>query len=240
MKFYNLKVNRRINKEWRVILPPSEDNTLQVTNKLSSEEKLDLNRPINFGLINTESDRSLRNETPFQVDLIYWKDDIMLGASKPEGKVFAIVSSKLRKILEKYKLPSHVFYTTNIYCGETQTSSTDYYLLFIYDRIQNYTDYSKSEFTYIDWNTKEVIKKEYGTFESAEEYGKVSVNYFRNKDIRIYVTRKFLTVDYDIIWGIPNTLFVNEHIKKTIEASDIYGVKFTPIKNHEIVPVSEW
>jgi len=240
MNFYKLKINRRVNKEWAVILPPMEDNSLQVTNKLNKQQELVLNSPINMGLMNRQSDETLRKEIPFQADLLYWLDDITLGASKPEGGAYVIVSSKLKHILEKFKLPPHMFYPTNIYCSEIQESSMDYFLLFIYGNIRDYTNFSKSEYTYINWNTDEVVKKEYGAFKNADEYGKISVDFFRNKDIKIHISRRFFTVDFDIMWGIPNTIFINEKVKAVIESINLFAIKMPSYKSFEIVPFSEW
>jgi len=240
MKYFELQINRRINKEWAIVLPPMEDKAVQITTNLTRQKMLVLNSPINMGLMNRQSDQALRNEIPFQADLLYWLDDITLGASKPEGGTYVIVSSRLKSIIEEFKLPPHEFYPTDIYCSEIQTSSIDYYLLFIYGNIQDATNFEKSEYTYIDWNTDEILKKVSGAFKNVEEYGKTSVDFFRNKDIKINISKRFFTVDYDVMWGYANCLRINENLKNVIEKENLLGIKFKLHKGFEIVPFSEW
>jgi len=240
MKYFELQIDWRANKEWGVILPPMEDNALQITNKLTLQKELLLIRPINMGLMNRQSDETLRKEIPFQTDSLYWLDDITLGASKPDGGVYLIISSRLKNIIEKFRLPPHKFYPTDIYCSEIQASSIDYYLLFIYGNIKDATNFEKSEYTYLDWNTGEVIRKISGAFKNAEEYGSTSVDYFRNRDIKIQISKRFFTVDYDIMWGYANCLRTTENLKNAIEKENLLGIKFKLHKDFEIVPFSEY
>jgi len=240
MKYYRLKTNFKENKEWQAILPPIENQALQITAKLGRQERLDINRSINMGLYNRQSDDAQKKETPFKADLIYWRDDITLGVTKPELGAYVIISSKLKVILEQFSLPRHKFYKVNLYCAEIQKSSMDFYLLFIYGYISNHTNFKKSEYTYSDLKTYEILKKEYGAFNEKLSFSNKMKDFLRNKDILIKITRRFFTVDYDIMWGIANQLWVNEKVKEVIENNNLYGVELSVFKDFEIVPSSEY
>jgi len=242
MNFFRLKVDRRLNKEWRVILPPVEDKMLQLINIFNRGEKPIINRPINMGLINTNSEKSQRKEIPFNVDLLYWLDDFMLGTSVPDG-AYIIVSSKLKKIIEKFNLPDHQFYRLNLYCTDYQEESQDYYLLYIFGNIHQFTNFPLSEYTYYYVYTDEVIKIETGGFKDADTFFKARTalsnqleNKLDKKRASIKITKRVFTEDYDVMWGVANHLTINERIKTVIDNANLNGVDLRPFKFYEIIP----
>ena len=49
-------------------------------------------------------------------------------------------------------------------------------------------------------------------------------------NIYIKIKERILNVQHNIMWGIPNFLFITEELKNTIEAANLLGVECSPSK----------
>jgi len=235
-----LTINNNSNWEWRAVLHKNEDSRLGVIETINSDLELVIsNEPIKMYLINVQSVKHDRKEKPFEADLVYWLDDITLNAATPSIGACLIVSNALKSIIEQFSLPHHRFYPVNLINSEDTSQFQRYYLLHILGSIIDNTNYLKSEYSYRLKGSKEVLKKETGTFDSYESYSKAERLSRKENNIFIEVSKRVLTVEYDIVWGIINHLRINTKVKNAIENSDLKGLRISPFSDYDIILPSE-
>lgn len=147
-KVYNLEVDNQKYWEWRIVLSEKEDKRFNVIENLDNNKQILVpeTEKIRLFLINLE-EKSLRKEKSFQSDIIYWTDDITLGAFSPSNGI--IISKRLKKILTSYSLPHHYIYPVEIINAETLETNYDYYLLQVLGNINEITNFKESIYIYI-------------------------------------------------------------------------------------------
>lgn len=241
MTFYRVQLGDQNNLEWRAILKKEEDEKHGVIRTLNAGNKLLLEQPINMELVNVYLKEEQKEDNPFDLDLIYWKDDLMLEAFKPKGVSCVIVSQKFKELLSKYNFHDHAFYPIHLYSSD-QSTFKEYFLLQIFDKWLQYVNYQESEFTLKDVRTRKIVDQinENHDFYDLDGYVDRKSMYLRNDSLLLEFSKAILTVDYDVLWAIMNELHVNDVVKNDIENSRIQGIELTPIKSPEYVLKSEF
>lgn len=142
-KIYNLKLDSQKYWEWRIVLSEKENKRFNVIENLDNNKQILVpeTEKIRLFLINLK-EKSLRKEKPFQSDIIYWTDDITLGAFSPSNRI--IISKRFKKNLNSYSLPHHYIYPVEIINAETLETNHDYYLLQVLGNINEITNFKKS------------------------------------------------------------------------------------------------
>ena len=110
MKLFELGKESRTNWEWNALLLTEENSRLDLIKKFKNNEFLNIEEPIQMLMVNVQSIKSDRKEVPFKTDIIYFGNDITYGAFSPRMSCYMIVSQRLKKILENFKLPPHQYY----------------------------------------------------------------------------------------------------------------------------------
>lgn len=241
MDLFKLSRDFKTNKEWNAILKKPQDEKLNLSSCFANGLQLDLlgQEGVEMELINSRSVKTERTGKLLEADLIYWTDDITLNAFKPSGACYAIVSERLKRLLEEFNFHDHYYYPivfTNI---ESNKKHKQYYILHVVSAFDSFTDYSKCTYEYYSYNTKAIIKTEVGSFNSLDELGIESNKAFNEDGVRLTIIERVLDVDYDLIWGISSILYVNNKIKLAVESSDLKGISLTPLKSPKIVLKSE-
>lgn len=241
MEFFKISIGATNNIEWKAILTKEEDEKSGLITSLNKGGRLILKDLVNFNLVNIQLPQE-RRENPFDSDLIYWKDDFMLNANTPNvlSGSYYILSKKIVLILKKYRLPNHEFYPIRISLSKEKYSN-DYFLLFIYGSQLNHIDYRKSSYILSERRPRIIVDHMEGdhqinTFEKLKE---MRSSYLKNENLILDFKNIVLTVDYDILWGIPNVLLVSELVKKEIEYQNIKGISITPKKSPSYLSKSE-
>lgn len=106
MNFYKVEVGILNGNPWYATLPNHVNNEFGVLKSLNEGILPELNKPINFNLIDV---RSESKEFCFNddVDMIYWKDDILTDSIIPDrskGSYF-IISENIKNVLIDFKMP---------------------------------------------------------------------------------------------------------------------------------------
>jgi len=198
------------------------------------ENGLEKEKSIQLFLINNIDDKEFRKETSFDLDIIYWTDDLTLSAFMPNG-TYMIVSKKLLKIILKFNLPEYLIYSINIVNLEDKTENQDYVILSLKSKLINNVDYYKSSFKLLDDDKK--IKKVFkaGSFNNFENFKKRRSSY-------LFQDKGFLTFEkvvvknhFDICWGVTNSFRISKRLKQSIEAERLKGIKLVPFKDFEVI-----
>ncbi len=241
MNFYRVQLGDQNNREWRAILRKEEDEKHGIISTLNAGNKLQFNNPFNMELVNIYPKEDRKDDKPFDLDLIYWTDDLMLDAFKPKGVTCIIVSRKFMELLREYNCHNHTFYPVHLYSPDKSVFQ-EYFLLQIFDKWLQFVNYKDSEYTLKEIRTRGTIDQIRGSheFDDFESYVKRKSDYLRNESLLLDFYKAIMTVDYDILWGTMNELTVNKLIKENIEISGLRGIKFTPIKSPEYILKSEF
>ncbi|MCG8207853.1 hypothetical protein [Tenacibaculum finnmarkense] len=228
-KVYEIEVDDNLFCEWKVVLSDKENKRLDIINKIESDDKIILKGEdkIKFFLINIEPDKKQRTEKSFKSDIIYWTDDITLGAFNASNGV--VISQKLKNSLDHYSLHNHYIYPLEIIDAETLETNDNYYLLQILGNINDLTNFKESEYTYTPRRSKEIIKKEKGVFSNYKEYSEEHDKLFFNERIRITITSRIIESKNDVIPGYSNSIFISEDFLK--EMNNLTGIIFTEQKD---------
>lgn len=240
MEFYNLTIDNIYNQEWRAILKGEENRKYQIVNTLNNGRKLEDVEFFDMHLINIQLPEDRRDTNPLELDLIYWANDITLDAFSPNKSSCILVSLKLKELLLRYQFHEHFCYTVRLF-NLDGSSFKEYYLLQITGNWFNYVDYKNSTFVLRERPSRKIVENIDGNgyFEDYDSYNEKRSDYLVNKNMFLDYGKVRLIVDYDILWGIPNQLRVNEVIKREIENFDVNGVQLTPINTPEYILKSE-
>lgn len=241
MEFFKISIGATNNIEWKAILTKEEDEKSGLITSLNKGGRLILKDLVNFNLVNIQLPQE-RRENPFDSDLIYWKDDFMLNANTPNvlSGSYYILSKKIVLILKKYRLPNHEFYPIRLSLSKEKYSN-DYFLLFIYGSQLNHIDYRKSSYILSKRRPRVVVDQIESNhlITNFEKLKEMRSSYLKNENLILDFKNIVLTVDYDILWGIPNVLLVSELVKKEMEYEDIKGISITPKKSPTYLSKSE-
>ena len=223
-KVYTIEVDDNLFWEWKVALSDKENKRLDVINKIESDEEIALKKEdrIKFFLINIESDKKNRVEKPFQSDIIYWTDDVTLGAFKASNGV--VISEKLKNSLKNHSLPKHYLYPLEIINAETLETNKSYYLFQVLGNQNDLTNFKESEYTYTPRRSEEVIKKVKGGFNNYKEYSEEHDRLFFEERIRVSFTPRVIETNNDIIPSYSNNILISESFVK--EKNNLKGVIF--------------
>ncbi|CAL2093674.1 hypothetical protein [Tenacibaculum sp. 190524A02b] len=207
MKVYELSVDFKSNKEWKIILGKNEDNRFNVISNIENDLELSLKKDerIKMHLINIESKEN-RKEIPFNVDIIYWVDDITLNAYSPYKGI--VISEKLKKKLSNYVLPPSYFYPIDIINSITGEINNNYYLFYIKKGIVDFTLFKKSEYVYTKRRIE--IKRSVGDFNTYDEFNEGYDKSYDNDGVKIKIANRCLTTIYDLIPSSLNSILVKE------------------------------
>jgi hypothetical protein len=227
MKIFELSIDSNIHWEWKVVLSKKTDLLFKVIESIENDEEIVCNKDskIQMLLVNIEKNIKKRRETPFQSDILYWTDDIVLDAYSPYKGI--IISKKLKNILQSYVLPPYNLYPIDIINSENLEINTDYYLFYTKDRIIDITLFNESEYTY--YKKRKEIKRSIGDFNNYEEF---NLNYhksFNNENIKIKMTKRVVSTKNDIIPNSLNHLYVKDIFYK--ESKNLIGVIFKEVSS---------
>ncbi len=227
MEFFELKIGRKNNKEWRVVLEESENGRTQLLQKLKEDKPFSIDGPIRMKLVNTQLEEERKEKTPLSLDLFFWSDTFENNVQKPKGS-YVIISSKLKAILEKGKKPDHQFIPVEL--EDFNGNKNQFFLFYIFGkRIEN-IDYAQSEFILKARRTKEILKTlGTGSFQNFNDFNEARSKYLKTERALLEFDKITLTVDYDIIWGLPNVIYINSILKENVEAEHMNGVEITKI-----------
>lgn len=188
------------NREWRAILK-RENDTEGIVQKLKSNVQLDIQSPFEMNLINVRLPRDRKGYDPYDLDVVYWTDDIMLDAFKPHAAACVIVSLKFKELIKKYNFHDHNFYPVNLVSLD-QSKFKEYYLLQILDKRLRFVNYELSELVVFERRPRKKLKKYDGPrILDLDSYFKVKSNMLRAQNLILDFERVVYTVDYDILWG---------------------------------------
>jgi len=253
MKFYELSAKSfqwhtilERNKLHEVIVPINKDQFV-------SEKEF----PLRMELVDSYKNiKEWTGETPF-VDIIRWSSDFTLGGNKPKKGVCIIISEKIKKVLEKYKLPSHSFYPVEMSCKYVKEKRNDYFLFHITGSgvIDEYVDYKKCTFNEYTRNEddEKILVKKYpeGLIKNNKEYvdvlmqrsSVITTGSYEDIDIpgEMYpndfnYNNKVFKYNYDVLWGIPNVIYVSEEIKNELTTLDCENLFFIEIPYNMVRP----
>ena len=246
MKFFEFYVNTF---QWDAVLQRSQMRKvfLPIDNeKWVQEEDL----PIKMDLVDSYQDLSQwEGDTPF-MDVIDWSSDFTIGGLTHKAGCFMIMTEKVKKVLEKYHLPPHRFYPTQLYCKYYKETRKDYFVFhMIGDGISGdeYIDYEKS--TFIEYERDSEYKKirikkhPEGTIKSRTHSIEVELGKDKSQLLGKYKEKlangriniktngldfvnKVFRHDYDVLWGLPNLIYISEEIKKELEAIGVTNAGF--------------
>lgn len=252
MQFFKFSPNTF---QWDVNLYSNEDYKDTIVpmneNRWIKEEIL----PLKMRLIDAfENLDAWKGESLF-VDVLRWYTNLATGDVEPDEGASMIMSKKVKEVIEKYRLPEHRFYPVLLYCKELKQSSDDYFLFHI--TVDNpligedIIDYPKSTFVEVteDIEGNKILVNNYpeGIIKSIAErddlrrntIGTYTIKYgskeltFKNK---LEFENKVYKYDYDVLWGLSNTLYISEEIKKELEAVSITNGSFFELKENMIRP----
>lgn len=241
MKFYEVKIGENNNREWRAILTGKENNKYGVVKSINANASFELEQPLGMHLINVHLPQDRKEKNPFNLDLIYWTDDLTLDAFKPRGASCVIVSQKFKDLLFKYNFHRHEFYPINLFSID-ESDCKKYYLMHIFDKRLDYVNYLESYFLLKERATGKIVNRIQGTngINDFESYAKKKSEYLRNENLSLDFDKMVLTVDYDVLWNIPNRLLVNDKVKMDILNSEINGIELSFVSDPEFILKSEF
>lgn len=232
MKAYSLGIDTRTNGEWRAILVKEENDKKHITDKLDRNEIVEAS-VINMFLTNIVTDKNLRKEKPFETDIIYWLNDLLLDAVTAQNGI--IISSRLKSFLQKFKIGDHKFYDVYITNSADRDNTALYHLFQPRTEINDITNFSKSEFAFLDKSTRQTLKTEIGSFKDYSDFSKAEHSYYDKENIVLKITTRCLRKDLDVIYGFENNLVINEKLRTKIGESDFTGIEVKLYKDYEIV-----
>jgi len=253
MKFYNFRINTF---QWNAVLQRGKQLRNVFVPIDNDEWVKDEHYPVKMDLVDAYQDLSYwKGETPF-MDVITWSSDFTIGGLTHKAGTLMIMSKKVKEVLEKYNLPPHRFYPTEVFCKHYKETRDDYFLFHITGNGiygDEYIDYPKCTFAEYerDFKHKKKMIKDHpaGTITSLEHLNEVSYeegSFLGNhkeklasgeiKDRRndIDFLNKVYKHDYDILWGLLNVLYVSEEIKEDLEKVGVTSGNFFPIKHNMI------
>ncbi len=212
MKIFEISLNDELFNEWHVVLSQKVNIKYQVIDCIENNKEIILGKEdkIQMFLINIESNKDARKEIPFQSDILYWKNDITLDAYSPFKGI--IISENLKNILSNYNLPPHFLYPLEIVNSESLELNNNYYLFYSHENMLDLTLFNESEYTY--YKRRKEIKKSVGEFNSFEEYDKEYDRVFDKENMKIKITNRVISSDYDLLPSPLNYLRVKENFMK--------------------------
>lgn len=231
-----------IYSHWKIAFTKKHDEDAgYIFESLSERRMIEIENPIPMSTYSIIKDKEQWKEpSPFDFDALSWEDDIVLGSMSFSGGITSIIiSQKFKKILENFKLPKHKLYPvhlTNIYSKESQ----DWFLLYMPDHPIDFFNWSSCEFKLKpSFKDKNKIPVEYigpKVVSSREEFANLRTKY-RNEPIKKFLEfhKVAYNVEYDIMWGNPNTLIINSKLKQKIETENL-KVEITKRKDLLEVP----
>ncbi|CAM1370639.1 hypothetical protein TPENAI_60923 [Tenacibaculum litopenaei] len=227
MKIFELTIDSNIHWEWKVVLSKKTDHLFKVIESIENDEEILFNNDtkIQMLLVNIQKDIKKRKEAPFQSDILYWTDDLVLDTYSPYKGI--IISKKLKNILLSYVLPPYNLYPIDIINSENLEINTDYFLFHTKDRIIDITLFNESEYTY--YKKRKEIKRSIGDFNSYEEFNLHYHKSFDDENIKIKMTKRVVSTKNDIIPNSLNHLYVKDTFYK--ESKNLMGVIFKEASN---------
>lgn len=221
--YQTLSVDYATNKEYRIIISEKEN---------AAYEAASPGQVINLELINSQSDKNLRKEKPFDADLLYWTDDITLRAFPPSRANSIVVSTRLFEKLSGLNLPAFNWFAAKIDYNPQQLTDDSYKIIQFTQTIADLTDYGRSTYQYKKRRSTEVLKVTEGEYDSYEAYSKAEMYYFDEEGVKLEISKRVLIADYDIAGGIHNQLRVHKRVKL---GSALKGVQLMPITDFSLI-----
>jgi len=235
MKAYQIMPNRRNNWEWNALLSKPENIAKSVIKNIENDISLQEERSIKMILHNLQPDKSLRKEVPFTSDIIRWGEDLLLDAYRPSGKSFAIISSKIKTILEQFSIAPHQFIPLELVVAEqTETKALNYFLFRFIGSMFDDIDFQKSEYTFFDNNSQKVVRTEIGSFSSYDAFTEAQNKIHQESNHTVQISKRVLTKTYDIPYGL-SSIIINEKVKDAILLKEPNGILIKPFNKFEII-----
>ncbi len=253
MKFYEFYVKIF---QWKAVLQRKQMRKVFVP--IDNEEWVkEEDYPVKMDLLDAYHDKKLwEGDTPF-MDVIEWSSDFTIGGLTHKAGTKMIMTIKVKEVVERFNLPPHRFYPTKVYCKYYKETRDDYFLLHITGNGlygNDYVDYLRSTFVESERDSayKKVKVKEHpeGTIDSFETLIKVCsdeqesfLGTWKEKIASGEIVEqrndldflnKVYKCDYDLLWGITNTIYISEEIKEALEQVGVEGGAFFPIKENLI------
>jgi len=228
---------------WRVLLK-KEDDLYGIVDSLGKGEEPEMEKPLKMMLINDSSQTPefLKEGNPFDLDLFRWSDDLLYEAFTPlvGGGSYFILSNRLLNILKKYRIPDY-FVKKILLINTSNQDMKEYNLLFIKEGFYQNMDYRKTTFTVSTSYPRKIVKMiKDGSITSREELTLRQQEIFKEKKLLLMFGEIVLEGDYDVLWGLPNVLYINHEVKIEIEKANIKGIGIYPLKDLNFVMKSEY
>ncbi|GAA3509193.1 hypothetical protein GCM10022393_21790 [Aquimarina addita] len=252
MNFYNFRINAF---QWKAILERNQMRKVFVpidNNEWVKEE----NYPVKMDLVDSYQDLSQwKGDTPFK-DVINWSSDFTIGGLTHKAGAFMIMTQKVKEILEKYNLPPHRFYPTELFCKHYKETRKDYFVFHMIGKGvygDEYIDYLKCTFIEskrdVDYKKISIKTHPEGIIKSLDSYNNIAFG--KNSFLGTYEEKlgsgeikikrndldflnKVYKHDYDVLWGLPNLLYISEEIKQELENVGITNGNFFKVKENMI------
>ncbi|WP_281980379.1 hypothetical protein [Tenacibaculum mesophilum] len=254
MQFFEFYVNTF---QWKAVLQQGKQ-LRKVFIPIDNEEWVqEENYPVKMDLVDAYHDLSLwKGETTF-MDVVEWSNDFTIGGLTHKAGAFMLMTGKVKEVLEKYNLPPHRFYPTEVYCKRYKETRDDYYLFHMTGEGlygDDYVDYLKCTFVEykrdFQYNKIQVKIHPEGVVNSLESYNeitfgegdsflgsyteKIANGEMKEKRNGLDFLNKVYKHDYDVLWGISNTIYISEAIKEELEKVGVSCGSFFPITHNMI------
>jgi len=244
MEFFEVKIGERNNNEWRAILKKDVDLDFGIINKLNEGLEPKIDSPIEMNLINVQLPEDQCEWNEKELDLIYWTDDITLDAFRPTNRngSYFIISEKFKNVLNDFDLPHHFYLPIILKVqNDVPPNSKKYFILFIVGNLVDNVNYKESSYVLETKSRPKTIIERFNkkSFNSKEEYFTTKSNYRRNERQLLNFDRVVLNSNFDVMWGIPNVLYVNKDVERQIRDSGIEGIDIRKIDNPTYIMKSE-
>ncbi|MFK7903552.1 MAG: hypothetical protein AB8B69_00430 [Chitinophagales bacterium] len=241
MKYYKLDKSKEFIL-YHVGLPYEEEERLRLfeEEKIGSIHTWEKSEVIHF-LLWEYGSLSSKFKTPKFCDFHTWAGDFIHNPplmGQIDGRLW-IISPKIKKVMERFKLPDHRFYEAKVKALHSQEIRT-YYIFHLL-----YTPYDKLFYEKITFKaelkspTDHMVRIfEKGCIRSKEhwfeERRKLSEKY---EDYRItMMPERFLYKErYDILWGQMGPIIFNEKVKIALESEDLIGVEIKDWNQYPII-----
>lgn len=235
MSMYNLQASEYGNLEWKAYYLREEDDKTGLIESINNKNEYISSLVIKMLYVNIYKEIEKSSEELFLSDMVYWGDNITYKAYTPYGQGCMIVSKKLKKVFEDFALPPHSFYNVELFNELNRSKSNDYELLHIHGNSwEENLIIEECVFELRDDFTDEVLEVQKGGFKSYEEMLKISSKMSREEDKAYHMTEGVFNIDYDVMWGVTNILYVNDKVKEAIEKESLNGVECFPFKKSMI------
>jgi len=219
----NYFLNPSIMDGVNVYITDDESRKEDLFSCLDNGEKFELSYPL-YMHFNYSGPKP--NCDPLDRDILMWNNELGIGGWLPNASI-AIVSTKLKGVLERFTLPPCSFYPVNLNYSDRKEI---YHIFHIHGDILDHVDYSQCIYEKYSYNPKTgkntVLEVYKGCYTSNEQFIEELEEFYFKTGNQIRRKQALLTVDFDFHWSIANHIRFTERIHSEIvkNIADLNGV----------------